>query len=219
MWSSIVSNLKVLGILLFPALALAGVSPSWSVSYINEPNYFGEIFHPTLQGSGKLDLGRVFRVQTRLSLSMEAYGLFEPRRDPRALDFSLGILGGAHVPVVLGWMEASAGVGTVLGRAQGELHYRHDWGGGMFGTETLEYRERIYADVGIPFQAQWLFGRDQEGFGLEYSGFISREVRRWGVGVFWQYYLGAAPRPKPKPTPSRVETTLSPEPGMEELEE
>jgi hypothetical protein len=219
MWSFIVSNPKVMGILILPSLALARMSPSWSVSYVNEPYYIGGTFHPTLQGSGKLDLGSVFRLQTRLSLSLEAYGLFEPRRDPRALEIAWGVLGGTHLPFVLGWMEASAGAGAVLGRTQGALHYRHDWGGGVFATTTLEYRERIYADVGIPFQVQWLFGRDQEGFGLEYSGFVSRELRRWGVGVFWQYYLGAAPRPKPKRGPRHFETPPSPEPGWEELEE
>jgi hypothetical protein len=209
-----------MGILILPALALAGVSPMWSLSYVNEPFYFGGTFHPVLQGSGKLDLGNDVRLQTRLSLAVEAYGIFEPRRDPRALDIAWGVLGGARLPFVLGWLEASAGVGFVLGRTQGELYYRHTWGGGIFAATTLEYRERIYADVGLPFQFQWLFGRDQEGFGIEYSGFVSREVRRWGIGIFWQYYLGPAPRSGPERVPGHAGTPPSPpEPGWEELED
>lgn len=199
------------------------------MSYVNEPYYLKGVFHQTLQGAGKLDFGETFRAQTRLSLSREAYGLFEPWRDPRAWDVAWGILGGTHVPFRSGGLEASAGVGAILGRDQGELYYRHVWGGGISPDRSNEYRKRLYADVGIPFQVQWILGRNQKGLGLEFSGFISQEVQRWGIGFCWQYYLYGAPVPKPNNAPShapsksappaRPSESEMPEPGSEELED
>jgi hypothetical protein len=195
------------------------------MSYVNEPYYLKGAFHQTLQGAGKLDFGETFRAVTRLSLSREAYGLFEPRRDPRAWDVAWGILGGAHMPFLSGGLEASAGVGAILGRNQGELYYRHVWDGGIFPDRSNEYRNRLYADAGIPFQLQWIFGRNQKGLGLEFSGFISQEVQHWGIGFCWQSYFYGAPVPKPIRAPGKSappappsESEL-PEPGSEELEE
>lgn len=83
----------------------------------------------------------------------------------------------------------------------------------------------MYADVGIPFQLQWIFTGNQKGLGLEFSGFISQEVQRWGIGFCWQYYLYGAPVPKPSHTPGKLAPPYqppeseNPEPGSEELEE
>lgn len=216
MSSSTASKVLAFAILALAPASRAG-SPLWSVSFVNEPYYLAGAFHPAVQGSLKLDHGRGLRTQTRLSMATEAYGLFEPRRDPRAWDVSWGLLGGAVLPF-WGWIEASAGVGAVLGRTQGELYYRHVWSGGLFPEESLEYRERTYLDVGVPFQVQWQFGRDPEGIGLEYSGFISRESRRWGLGLCWQYYIGPAPRPEPVRAPVKRESPRY-ESDREELED
>jgi hypothetical protein len=193
-------------------------SALWSASCVTEPYFIGAAMHPAVHGAYKRDLGHPFRAQTRLSLSRETFGLFAPRRDPRAWDVSWSLLGGAVLPVWLGWLEASTGIGAVLGLSQGELYYRHEWSSGFFPERTNEYRSRRYLDVGLPFQAQWLFGRDQQGLGLEYSGFLSREAGRWGIGIFWQRYLGPAPPPKPAPRTARM-APPSPEPAGEKLEE
>ncbi len=98
-------------------------------------------------------------------------------------------------------------------------YYRHNWTGGLFPERSYEYRERLYLDVGVPFQVQWQFGRDPEGIGLEYSGFISRESRRWGLGLYWQYYIGRAPsRPEPVRAPVKRDAP-SHDSDREELEE
>jgi hypothetical protein len=222
MWSSAAS--KALGFGLAGLVASAGGAGTawWSLSYVNEPYYLAGAFHPTLQGAVKRDFGGCFRAQTRLSASNEMYGVFEPRRDPRAWDIAWGVLGGAHVPFWLGELEGSAGVGAILGRAQGELYFRHVWESGIFAEQSREYRKRLYADAGIPFQAQWVFGRDQAGLGLEFSGFLSPEARLWGIGLCWQSYFGHAPPPRPpRPLapPPRPPAPEEPEPGSEELEE
>jgi hypothetical protein len=200
MSSSAASKGLALAVLCLLAPARGSGPPFWSAAFVNEPYFIDGRLHPALQGAGKMDLGPIFRAQTRLSLSGEAYGLFEPKRTPRAWEATWGVLGGLPLPFWPGDLEASAGIGAVLGRKQGELYFRHEWGGGLFAENTLEYRERLYADVGIPFQVQWLFSKRRRGLGLAFSGFLSREVNRWGVGFYWQSFLGRPPTPKPNRT-------------------
>jgi hypothetical protein len=196
MWSSAASKGGALALLALFAPARGAGQAFWSAALVNEPYFIGGTFHPSLQGAGKLDFGRFFRAQTRLSLSGEVYGLFEPERTPRAWEATWGALCGLPLPIWRGDLEASAGIGAVLGRKQGDLYFRHEWGGGLFSENTLEYGERLYADVGIPFQVQWLFGKRRKGLGVAYSGFLSREVKRWGVGIYWQSFLGRPVAPK-----------------------
>jgi hypothetical protein len=232
MWSSTAFKAMGFGLAGLLASACGAGTAWWSLSYVNEPYYLAGAFHPTLQGAVKRDLGERFRAQTRLSLSGEMYGVFEPRRDPRAWDIAWGVLGGALVPFWPGDVEVSAGVGAILGRAQGELYYHHVWESGIFAEQSREYRKRLYADVGVPYQAQWVFGRDGEGLGFEFSGFLSQDARPWGIGLCWQSYLGhapppkrqhaAAPPPRPRPAvapPPRPRAPEEPESGKEELEE
>jgi hypothetical protein len=225
MWSSAASKGLALALLGLFAPARGALPAFWSAALVNEPYFIGAAFHPSLQGAGKLDFGRFFRAQTRLALTGEVYGLFEPERTPRAWEATWGVLGGLPVPFWPGDLEASAGIGAVLGRKQGELYFRHEWTGGIFGETTREYRERVYAEAGIPYQVQWLFGKRRRGVGLAFSGFVSREVRRWGAGICWQSYLGRPVPPKPgRASRGALPATPPSAPqaggtGMEELEE